>query len=41
MKDKELKTPLRLASKEGKDVESTDKKCCGSNNHVIIKLQDK
>jgi hypothetical protein len=30
--------PSQLASKEGEDVESTDKECCGSNSHVIVKL---
>jgi len=29
-------TPLQLASKEGEDIESTDKECCESNNHVIV-----
>jgi hypothetical protein len=34
----EPKTPLQSAYEEGKDLESTDKKCFGSNNQVTIEL---
>jgi hypothetical protein len=32
----EPKTPLQLAYQEGKYLESTNKKCCGSNNQITI-----
>jgi hypothetical protein len=31
-------TPSQLASKEGEDIESMDKECYESNNHVIVEL---
>jgi hypothetical protein len=34
----EPKTPLQSTLEEGEDAKITNKKCCGSNNHVTIKL---
>jgi hypothetical protein len=33
----EPRTPSQSTLEEGEDVEKTNKKCCGSNNHVIVK----
>ncbi len=35
--EKEPRTPSQLTLDEGKNKDSMDKKCCGSNNHVTVK----
>jgi hypothetical protein len=37
--EEEPRTPSQLALEEGKDEKNIDKKCCGSNNHVIVESQ--
>jgi hypothetical protein len=36
-KEGEPRTPSQSTLEEGEDAENTNKECCESNNHVIIK----
>jgi hypothetical protein len=36
--EEEPRTPLQSTLKEGEYKKNTNKKCCGSNKHVIVEL---
>jgi hypothetical protein len=39
--EEEPRTPSQPTPKDGEYENNTDEICCGSNNHVIVKLQHK